>query len=230
MASKKAKAAPTDDELNKLLEGIGEDDGPTQAPSKGAPKSTKTTTSQTEQDLLAELENLGAQPGSRPHTPRIQQVKRTTTGTPPPTSSRTSEDKPSTTRKSVDSTRSFHTSFTPSATSSELQEAERKAPVAQPAEAAASAAGGGWWGGIFATASAAVKTAEAAVKEIQQNEEAKRWAEQVKGNVGALRGLGKMVYKINHSVTDCGRRWFTIKSTSYIHQHPTYLGTSHIIA
>jgi hypothetical protein len=36
-----------------------------------------------------------------------------------------------------------------------------------------------------------VKSAEAAVKEIQQNEEAKRWAEQVKGNVGALRGLGK---------------------------------------
>jgi hypothetical protein len=190
MATKKTKAAPTDDELNKLLEGIGENDSSTQAPSKGASKSTKTTTSQTEQDLLAELENLGAQPSSRPHTPRIQQVKRTTTGTPPPASSRTSEEKASTTRKSVDSTRSFHTSFTPSATSSELQEAERKAPVAQPAVAPAPAAGGGWWGSVFATASAAVKTAEAAVKEIQQNEEAKRWAEQVKGNVGALRGLG----------------------------------------
>ncbi|KAJ8129706.1 hypothetical protein O1611_g3924 [Lasiodiplodia mahajangana] len=52
-----------------------------------------------------------------------------------------------------------------------------------------------WWGGIFATAtataSAAMKQAEAAYKEIQQNEEAKKWAEQVRGNVGALRGLGK---------------------------------------
>lgn len=229
MATKKTKAAPTDDELNKLLEGIGEEDSSTQAPSKGAPKSTKTTTSQTEQDLLAELENLGAQPSSRPHTPRIQQVKRATTGTPPPASSRTSEEKASTARKSVDSTRSFHTSFTPSATSSELQEAERKAPVAQPAEAPAPATGGGWWGSVFATASAAVKTAEAAVKEIQQNEEAKRWAEQVKGNVGALRGLGKRhSYKVISSA-DLPRRWFTIKSTSNIYQHPPHSRSSYLI-
>ena len=191
MATKKSKAAPTDDELNKLLEGIGEDDAKAQTTSKGASKPIKAASSQAEQDLLAELENLGAQPGSRPHTPRIQSVKRTT-ATPPPGSSRTSEEKPSAPRKSGESARSFHTSFTPSATSSDLQEAERKAPIAQPADTTASSSSGGWWGGIFATASAAVKTAEAAVKEIQQNEEAKRWAEQVKGNVGALRGLGKI--------------------------------------
>jgi hypothetical protein len=193
MATKKTKAAPTDDELNKLLEGIGDDDAKAQAaPPKGASKTTKAAPSQSEQDLLAELENLGAQPASRPHTPRgVQSVKRTT-ATPPPGSSRTSEEKASGPRKSAESTRSFHTSFTPSATSSDLQEVERKAPIAQPAETSVPAAGGGWWGGIFATASAAVKSAEAAVKEIQQNEEAKRWAEQVKGNVGALRGLGKI--------------------------------------
>ena len=52
--------------------------------------------------------------------------------------------------------------------------------------------GGGWWGGIFATASAAVKQAEALAKEIQKNEEAQRWAEQVKGNVGVLRGFGML--------------------------------------
>jgi len=193
MASKKSKAAPTDDELNKLLEGIGEDDAePAQAPpSKGlsSSKVPKTATSQSEQDMLAELaelENLGAQPSSRPHTPRVQVAKR---ATPPP---RISEDRTVNTRKSVESTRSFHTSFTPSATSSDLQEAERKAPIAQPAEplTAAEVSGGGWWGSVFATASAAVKTAENAVKEIQQNEEAKRWAEQVKGNVGVLRGFG----------------------------------------
>ena len=61
---------------------------------------------------------------------------------------------------------------------------EGKPPVA-------AAAGGGWWGSIVATAAAAAKTAEAAVKEIQHNEEFKRRAEQVKGNVGALRGLGE---------------------------------------
>ncbi|RDW82792.1 hypothetical protein BP6252_03904 [Coleophoma cylindrospora] len=197
MATKKSKAAPTDEELNKLLEGIGEDDAPKPTTSKGAPKTTKTATTQSEEDMLAELENLGAQPASRPHTPQIKppvthasraSPGKRTTATPPPTSTRTSEDKIAAPRKSVDSTRSLHTSFTPSATSSELQENEKKAPVAEPAEPAAT--GGGWWGSVFATASAAVKTAEAAVKEIQQNEEAKRWAEQVKGNVGALRGLG----------------------------------------
>jgi hypothetical protein len=189
MASKKAKAAPTDDELNKLLEGIGEDDAAAKAAGgKGAAKGGKPASSQSEQDLLAELENLGAQPGSRPQTPRMQSVKRTTASTPPQSSSQTSDEKTAAPRKSGDSSRSFHTSFTPSATSSELPDAEKKAPIAQPA--ASSSVSGGWWGGIFATASAAVKTAEAAVKEIQQNEEAKRWAEQVKGNVGALRGLG----------------------------------------
>jgi hypothetical protein len=35
-----------------------------------------------------------------------------------------------------------------------------------------------------------MKQAEAAVKEIQQNEEARKWADQVRGNVGALRGFG----------------------------------------
>ena len=197
MASKKSKPAPTDDELNNLLEGIGEDDPRTQVPTKGRSKPSKVAPSQSEQDLLAELdqlENLGAQQlPSRPHTPRIQQVKRTATGTPPPNSSRTSEEKAAGARRSGDSSRSFHTSFTPSATSSDLHENELKTPIAQPpaAQPAAPAAGGGWWGGIFATATAAVKTAEAAVKEIQQNEEAKRWAEQVKGNVGVLRGFGR---------------------------------------
>lgn len=198
MATKKSKAAPTDDELNKLLEDLGGDNSTTNVPRKSTTtKASKTAPSQSAQDVLAELENLAAQqPSDRPHTPRIQAAaiksspsKRASTETPPPaTSARSSEEKASTTRKSVDSTRSFHTSFTPSATSSELQDAEKKPLNSQPA----ATSGGGWWGGLLATASAAVKTAEAAVKEIQQNEEAKRWAEQVKGNVGALRGLGKL--------------------------------------
>lgn len=196
MATKKSKAAaPTDDELDKLLQGLDQGE-PKATPAPKTAKGTKAPApSQAQQDLLAELddlENLGAQqPASRPHTPRVPVVKRST-ATPPPASTRSSEDKPPP-RKSAESTRSFHNSFTPSATSSEAHESEQKTPVAQAAEpAAAQASGGGWWGGIFATASAAVKTAEAAVKEIQQNEEAKRWAEQVKGNVGALRGFGRL--------------------------------------
>ena len=199
MAPKNTKVAATEDELNELFEGVT-DETPGKVPVKGAAaKSSNTATSQDADDLLAELANLGAQqPAERPHTPRIASsvaavakgspTKRTTATPPPAASARSSEEKTSNARRSGDSTRSFHTSFTPSATSSELQEAEKRAPVAQPAQSA----GGGWWGGLIATASAAVKTAEAAVKEIQQNEEAKRWAEQVKGNVGALRGLGML--------------------------------------
>jgi hypothetical protein len=206
MATKKTKAAPTDDELNQLLESIGDDDAKAQAVPKGASKSTKAASSQAEQDLLAELENLGAQASSRPHTPQIRSVKRST-ATPPPSSSRTSEEKAAAPRKSGDSTRSFHTSFTPSATSSDLQEAERKAPIAQPAETPAASSGGGWWGGIFTAASAAVKTAEAAVKEIQHNEEAIRWAEQVKGNLGALRGFGKLRCSSLYYIPLTSPRW-----------------------
>lgn len=220
MSTRKPKAAPTDDELNKLLEGITDDHAQAKPATKGPSKPANVASSQAEQDLLAELENLGAQQSSsRPHTPQLKSAQAAAAKEPPtkrtasPQSAtpRSSDEKPAIGRKSGDSSRSYHTSFTPSATSSELQDAEKKSPVAQPAEPAA-ASGGGWWGGIFATASAvasaSVKTAEAAVKEIQQNEEAKRWADQVRGNVGALRGLGKTHGKLKQQIraplnTDC---------------------------
>ncbi|GAW11618.1 hypothetical protein ANO14919_009650 [Xylariales sp. No.14919] len=192
MSSKRSKAT-TDDELGELFEGIGDDSAVKK--STKAKSTTKPRSDKPEEDILAELENeLGGEKPARPHTPRI---KRTSTATPPPaataTAPRLSEDRSTAaTRKSADSTRSFHASFTPSATSSDLQDAEKRGPVEQTAPAPAS--GGGWWGGIFATAtataSAAMKQAEAAYKEIQQNEDAKKWADQVRGNVGALRGLG----------------------------------------
>ena len=212
MATKKSKAAPADD-LDDLFEGIGDD----AAPKKGAkPKSSVAAKAKADnqQDILAELENeLGEKAPSRPHTPRIKEVvakgspaKRTTTGTPPPQGERLSEDKASNvTRKSAESTRSFHASFTPSATSSELQESEKKGTVEQ---TQAAASGGGWWGGIFATASAAMKQAENAVKEIQQNEEAKKWADQVRGNVTALRGYGK-----KHHEQDCFSSYHQLPTT-----------------
>ncbi|RYP06048.1 hypothetical protein DL764_003411 [Monosporascus ibericus] len=199
MSAKRTKAPANDDEVEDLFKDIGDD--------STVKKSTKAKSNapkprggdKPQQDILAELENeLGEEP-SRPHTPRLREtaaLKRTSTATPPP---RQSEDRSTNVpRKSAESTRSLHASFTPSATSSELQESEKKGPVEQmtsaPAAAASSGGGGGWWGGIFATASAtanaAIKQAEAAYKEIQKNEEAKKWAEQVRGNVGALRGLG----------------------------------------
>jgi len=74
----------------------------------------------------------------------------------------------------------------------EQESVKAAAPQAQ----SSSGGGGGWWGGIFGAASAAVKQAEALAREIQKNEEAQRWAEQVKGNVGALRGLGMPFFSV----------------------------------
>ncbi|KAI1328941.1 maintenance of telomere capping protein 1 [Xylariaceae sp. FL0255] len=196
MAAKRSKAT-ADDTLDELFEGIGDD--------SAAKKSTKAkgTTSKPrndkEKDILADLENeLDSQ--ERPHTPRIKDTKRTSTATPPPAAARLSEDKgPSAggVRKSVDSTRSIHASFTPSATSSELQDAEKKGPVEQ-TNAPAASSGGSWWGGFYATATATVsgamegarKQAEVVYKEIQQNEEAKKWVEQAQGRFGDLKVYG----------------------------------------
>lgn len=192
MSSKRSKAT-TEDELGELFEGIG-DDSAVKKSTKTKSAASKPRNDKPGKDILADLESeLGGDEPARPHTPRI---KRTSTATPPPAATaRLSEDRSvATARKSADSTRSFHASFTPSATSSDLQDAEKKGPVEQTAPAPAAASGGGWWGGVFAaataTASAAMKQAEAAYKEIQQHEEAKKWAEQVRGNVGALRDIG----------------------------------------
>ena len=198
MASKKNKAAPTDEELLAQFEGLGDEEAST----KKAPKSTGgrgsrssvTPQQQSEADLLAEFENLAERPKSRPHTPRQvapaatqQSPKRNSTATPPIASTRTSEEKPTVqARKSGESTRSFHQSFTPAESEPE-PEPEKRVP---PPVAEVQSGGGGWWGGLVGAASAAVKQAEALAKEIQKNEEAQRWAEQVKGNVGALRGFG----------------------------------------
>ena len=202
MATK--KSAPTDDELLAQL-----DDLSTKAPTRPA-KTSRTPrqgqpaqTSQNEQDLLAELGNLAQRPASRPATPSLKpnapsaagsrSPARTSTATPPP--GRTSEEKSSSgQRKSGDSARSFHQAFTP-ATSSSGGSTENE-PQPEPVPAPAKSSGGGWWGGLLSTATAAVSQAQAAVKEIQKNEEAQKWAEQFKGNVGVLRGFGKDIARL----------------------------------
>lgn len=184
MTTHKAKAA--DDDIDDLFKDIGADSATTKAPKTKLPAKGKPDPATDDFDPLAELETqLGEEKAPRPHTPRIREnvqkaspaLKRTSTNTPPP--------RADTARKSAESTGSYHA--TPSATSSD--EVEKK-PEQPQATATASSGGGGWWGGLLSTATAAMKTAEAAVKEIQQNEEARKWADQVRGNVGALRGLG----------------------------------------
>ena len=180
-----------------------EADAPAPPPPKSS-KAAKASRKTPEQDIdaLKELEELEAlekfqspeppRPLSRSNTPKQQSGSSTTSSiprkpgiaTPSSTASaRTSEDNmKAPQRKSGESTRSYHQSFAPT------QEESTPEPPKQ--------SSGGWWGGLLstatATADAARKRAEAALQEIQKNEEANRWAEQVRGNVGALRGLGKI--------------------------------------
>lgn len=195
MATKKDRL--TDEELLAQFEGIDDDAGAAKPPPKPVTKPQPS-----EADLFQELGiTERPRPSSRPHTPRLVSTtaptvksspKRSGAAT-PPDATRTSEDKAHL-RKSQESSRSFHTSLTPATESAAETEPETNSKAA-PEAAKAQSSGGGWWGGIFATASAAVKQAEALAKEIQQNEEAQRWAEQVKGNVGALRGLGMVLHQ-----------------------------------
>ena len=188
------KKRPTDEDLLAQLGALGDGD----EIAKKAPQ-TAPGQQQSEADLLAELGiPERPKPASRPHTPRLQSSSTTPApraspkraGFTTPTSNdgtRTSEEK-APLRKSAESVRSLLNIITPATeTDNELEPEKKSSSVPVPVK---EQSGGGWWGGIFATASAAVKQAEALAKEIQHNEEAQRWAEQVKGNVGALRGFG----------------------------------------
>lgn len=187
-----------------------------EAPAAPPPKSSKPAkaprkTAQQDIDALKELEELEAlekfqapeapRPSSRSNTPKLPSStassKRAGAATPSSSGSgRTSEEKTQPPRKSGESARSFHQGFAPTE-----EEPVKPAPVPQQQS-------GGWgWGGFSvggllstasATADAARKRAEAAYQDLQKNEEAQRWAEQVRGvrgnvNLGALRGLGMLV-------------------------------------
>ncbi|KAI4704588.1 hypothetical protein J4E81_001657 [Alternaria sp. BMP 2799] len=197
-----------DEELAELDALGAEPPAPPPKHAKGSRAPRQKIQRQEDEDVLKdldELEQLGkAQPAaprqiSRPNTPKVASSSTTSSSrrapgvaTPSSTgSARTSEDnRPSVPRKSGESTRSYHQSFAPT------QEEPTKQQAPEPLEEKQS--GGSWWGGgwggLVSTATAAAETArkqaEAAYQEIQKNQEAQRWAEQVRGNVGALRGIG----------------------------------------
>lgn len=204
-------AQKADDDYLKLFEGIEEQPFTAVKHDAGG-----ATTQQSEQDILAELDYLTAERPkplvSRPHTPRLAPSPGGTKGfersrTP---AGRTSGEGygyglPPTRKDSGDVgvKRAERTSLdVPSTSTSSFGKETRPTPMGEPvtygsstessvAGSAAGAAAGGWgWGSIWSTATAAVKTAEGMVKEIQQSEEGKKWANQVKGNAEVLRGLG----------------------------------------
>ncbi|CAF9912887.1 MAG: hypothetical protein HETSPECPRED_001233 [Heterodermia speciosa] len=198
----------TNEELFAQFEGIGDEAEP--ATSKKPPSKPITSPSTKQPDPDDLFQELGIPerpkaPISRPHTPKVSSStttpalrsspKRNSTATPPSSdAARSSEDR-ALPRKSVESTRSFHNSFTPKTdNSAEPENVSQKDTTfiaeAAAAESQAQSSGGGWWGGLFSTATSAISRAEALAKEIRANEEAQRWASQVQSNVGALRGLG----------------------------------------
>lgn len=198
------KPGPTSDELLAQFDNLST----AAATTTRAPKSSKPRTpaggaaapgktSQTENDLLKDLGDLAARPASRPGTPSLKanpstgasrSPARSSTATPPP--GRSSEEKNATgagagfQRKSGDSARSTQPAYTPATTATE------DSPEPEHAAPAQSGGGGGWWGGFLSTATAAVSQAQKAVQDIQKNEDAQKYFEQVRGNVGVIRGFG----------------------------------------
>ena len=241
-----SKKAPTDEELLAQFNDLGAQPASKPAKTVASRQSKQTSVpGQSEQDLLAELDNLATQrPASRPGTPSLKSStiqsgnrspKRSSTATPPP-GGRSSEEKSvsgigGAQRKSGESARSFHQSqtvFTPATTTTE------ESPEPEPVPAPAPALSGGWWGGLLSTATAAVSQAQAAVKDLQKNEEAQKWAEQVKGNVGALRGFGEH-YQASCSIAVLlikynPRRRATLNSHTDVPTHPPNHRSTHLLA
>lgn len=205
----------TDEELLAQFEGIG-DEGTAGNGAKSASGEQKS-----DADLLEEL-GLPERPKSvtRPQTPRTATTstsksspKRTGAATPTTNDGARSSDEKARSRKSGESTRSFHNSFTPASSGEGEIEPETKSSIV-PEAVQAQSSSGGWWGSVFSTASAAVKQAEAIAKEIRQNEEAQRWAEQVKGNVGALRGFGILLLS---RIQCCTKANYYMQAANYAH-------------
>jgi hypothetical protein len=208
MAQKKAL---TDEELLaqfESLEGTNKPKSSSSSTPKPTPKPSSKPAPSAADDPLAELESLAkARPASRPGTPKVvTQAAAATPGSTPRTSeegkTRTSASVP---RKSGESARGYHQGLTPTSEEERQEEALKAAAEAESAAAGGGGGGGGggwggWFSGITASASAAVKQAEAYAKEIQKNEEAQKWTEQLKGRVGDLRGLGMFnCYLPSHS-------------------------------
>lgn len=182
MAQKKAL---TDEELLAQLDGFSSPAASTPSRSKKGPATAK--------DPLADLDELAslakAKPLSRPNTPKLSSTL-TSGRTRSPArrsagveSGRNSEEGAKS-RKSAESVASGTTGGIAGLTPTSEQDMEK----AEQQDVQVSS--GGWWGGLVSLGSAAVKQAEGYVKEIQKNEDAQKWADQVKGNVGYLKGFG----------------------------------------
>ena len=148
--------APGGEDVLSLLDSLGE----------SAPETTSTpvqdpASTENESELLGFLDNLAKQPPPRAQTPRPSGA----------------------THLRRDSVKNIAiASKKPVGKSTEkpiTAEAPGDSPVSE-------FGGGGWLGGLWSMGSAAMKTAEQKVKELQQTDEAKFWEEKVRENVSVL--------------------------------------------
>lgn len=158
-----AKSKDSQDVLS-LLDSLGD------AAPPDHPESIEASASaENEKELLGFLDDLAKQP-SRTQTPRSA----TTTG-----DARTSRDPVKNVPASVKET-----------AEKVDEKAETATSNASDAQATESSGAGGWLGGLWSMGSAAMKSAEQKVKELQQSEEAKAWEEKVRDNVSVLGKFG----------------------------------------
>lgn len=188
------------DDLLAELEQLGADGKTPSAAKTAAAAGGKDDNDDPLADLQAQLAAKPAQSTSRPGTPRLsssttsggtKKAEHTPASSGPPSGRNSTEERgraagsaaaaaPAAVpaggaRKSADGSRTFHTGVTPDQPYGDEEDYEEAG-----AGSTTNLAGGGWWGSIFSTASAAVKQAETLAKELRNNEEAGRWAEQVR--------------------------------------------------
>ena len=170
------------DDLLAELDSLGSEEqaAPTTKPaSKPAPKQA-TAKNEEEENPFGDLEKtLAAKPAStsRPTTPRVSSSTTSGKAVTPASSSN-----PASERTSEEKLRAESVKGEGGVTPTEQQQTKEST-------AAASGGGGGWWGSMFSAATAAVKQAENLAKEIRGNEEAIKWAEQVKNYGAGLQSL-----------------------------------------
>src|SRR5271155_1337967 len=167
----------TKEDVLSLLDSLGETPVPVESTDTETVQidAQHPTSNEDEKELLGFLDDLVKQP-SRSQTPR-----------PAGTPSRTSRDL-------AKNAHAVPKTSPEKVVEKPVSAAETAAPVPSFQVESPDAGGGGWLGGLWGMGSAALKTAEQKVKELQQTEEAKVWEERVRGNVSVLGKFG-----ISHS-------------------------------
>jgi hypothetical protein len=165
-----AKPRKSDEDVLSLLDSLGD---AADAPPSSAPPDT--TSSENEKELLGFLDDLVKQP-SRSQTPRPAAGAAGAAGA----------------GAGAGALRTSHESATATTPVKKTPEKATmdEAPAVKVESPTPKNDGAGWFGGLWNMGSAAIKTAEQKVKELQNIDEAKAWEETVRGNVSVLGKLG----------------------------------------